>query len=152
MYTLEIYTSIVWNGVTRVREQQINVAYTAELDDECFSDRGYNPRNASTTEIGQTPGSRWGDVGTSSWICGWNFTTDLYRIMEHVVTNFRGRHRHRHTFLSELFVKQNMPPESAIRERVMQLYSNLPSCFKECPQITCDPARLVKRIVAMQRD
>lgn len=139
MYTLEIYTSIVWNGVTRVREQQIHVAYTAELDDESFSDRGYN----SQTDIGLSPSSRWGEVGTSSWLCGWNFTTDLYRIMEHVVTNFRGRHRHSRTFLGEMFGNQDMPSESSVREGVMRLYSNLPLCFKECPQVTCDPARLV---------
>lgn len=139
MYTLEIYVSIVWNSMTRVREQQVNVAYTTEIDDELFSNHGYN----STTHpsIGLSPRSRQGQVSTTSWLCGWNFTTDLYRILEHVIANFRDRKTHRGSFPMNLFVDRSAPSISSIRDNIMQLYADLPYCFKEVPQVTCDPAR-----------
>ena len=140
MYTLEIFTSIIWNGVTRVREQQVNVSYTTELDDEHFSDRGRSQRAPSPLGVETSPGGRWGEVGSSSWLCGWNFTTDLYRIMEHVITNFRDRKRHRRTFLGAMFGDQSTTPESSVREEIMRLYTNLPTCFRETPEVTCDPA------------
>jgi hypothetical protein len=34
MYTLDIYSSVVWSGVIRCREQQSNVFYHTEVDDE----------------------------------------------------------------------------------------------------------------------
>ena len=141
MYTLEIYTSIIWNGVTRVREQQVSVAYTTEIDDEYFSDRGYSQRAPSPVDTSTSPSARWGEVRSSSWLCGWNFTTDLYRVMEHVITNFRDRKRHRRTFLNAMFGDQNTTSEASVREGIMRLYTNLPRCFKECPEVTCDPTR-----------
>ena len=140
MYTLEIYTSIIWNGVTRVREQQVNVAYTTELDDEYVSDRGYSQRAPSPIDDSTSPSARWGEVRSSSWLCGWNFTTDLYRVMEHVITNFRDRRRHRRTFLNHMFGGQSTASEASVREGIMRLYGNLPQCFKECPEVTCEPA------------
>ncbi len=81
MYTLEIYVSIVWNGMTRVREQQLNVAYTTELDDELFNDRGYSQQAPSPDASGPSPSGNWGEVRSGSWLCGWNYATDLYRVM-----------------------------------------------------------------------
>ena len=141
MYTFEIYVSIVWNGVTRVREQQVNVAYTTELDDELFSDRGYNTITRSPVDIRPSPGSRQGEVASTSWLCGWNFTTDLYRVLEHVITNFRDRKTHRGSFPIDMFVDRSAASVSSVRDSVMQLYVNLPPCFKEVSQVTCDPAR-----------
>lgn len=142
MYTLEIYASIIWNGVTRVREQQVNVAYTTELDDELFSDRGYNQKVQSPVDIRPSLGSRQGEVGSTSWLCGWNFTTDLYRVLEHVITNFRDRKRHQGSFPMDMFVDRSAVSVSSVRDSVMRLYVNLPQCFKEVSQVTCDPARL----------
>lgn len=143
MYTLEVYASIVWNGVTRVREQQVNVAYPTELDDEFFSDRGYSQQTQSPVSTGPTPGSRQGEVGSTSWLCGWNFTTDLYRMLEHVISNFRDRRRHKGSFPTNIFTDSSSSPAASVRDSVMQLYFNLPQCFKEVPQVTCDPTRLV---------
>lgn len=143
MYTLEVYASIVWNGVTRVREQQVSIAYPTELDDELFSDRGYNQRVQSPYDTRPSPGSRLGEVRSTSWICGWNFTTDLYRMLEHVITNFRDRRRHKGSFPTNLFAESSALSVSSVRESVMQLYTNLPQCFKEVSQLTCDQTRLV---------
>lgn len=38
MYTLEVYSSIVWGGVTRCRQSQCRVFYPSEVDDDLFSD------------------------------------------------------------------------------------------------------------------
>jgi hypothetical protein len=141
MYTLEIYSSIIWNGMTRCREQQVNVAYTTELDDELFNDRGYNQQAVSPVDIGPSPGGRWGDVRSSSWLCGWNFTTDLYRVLEHVIMNFRDRRRHKKTFLNDMFGDRTGASASSVRDSIMKLYGNLPQCFKEFPEVTCNPAR-----------
>ena len=141
MYTLEIYASIIWNGVTRVREQQVNVAYTTELDDELFDDRGYNQRVQSPAEVGPSPSNRQGDVRSTSWLCGWNFTTDLYRVLEHVITNFRDRKRHKGSFPMDMFVDRSAGSVSSVRDSILRLYGNLPQCFKEVSEVTCDPTR-----------
>ncbi|KAI1611240.1 hypothetical protein EDD37DRAFT_443571 [Exophiala viscosa] len=140
MYTLEVYSSIIWNGITRCREQQVNVTYTTELDDEHFSDMGYNQPVLSPVDIGPSPGGRWGNVRNSSWLCGWNFTTDLYRVLEHVIANLRDRRRQKRTFLSGVFGDRPIISASAVRDSVMTLYGNLPACFKEFPEVTCDPS------------
>ncbi|ETN42793.1 uncharacterized protein HMPREF1541_01951 [Cyphellophora europaea CBS 101466] len=140
MYTFEIYVSIVWNSVTRVREQQVNVAYTTEIDDELFSDRGYSSTLRPLVDLRQSPTSRPGQVASTSWLCGWNFTTDLYRVLEHVIASFGNRKRHQGSFPMELFVNRSATSISSVRDVVMQQYTNLPYCFKVVSQLTCDPA------------
>ena len=141
MYTLEVFASIIWNGVTRVREQQVNVAYTTELDDELFNDLGYNHPIQSPTDDVPSPNSNLGTIRTSSWLCGWNFTTDLYRILEHIIGNFRDRKRHKRTFIDGIFGSHTEASASSVRDSISHLYESLPRCFKQFPQVTCDPAR-----------
>jgi hypothetical protein len=141
MYTFEVYVSIVWDGVMRVREQQVNVAYTTEMDDELFSDRGYNGTLRSPSNLRTSPGGGQGQIANTSWLCGWNFTTDLYRVLEHVIANFRDRKRHQGSFPMHLFVEKSEASISSVRNAVMQRYADLPDCFKEAFQVTCDPAR-----------
>lgn len=141
MYTFEIYVSIVWNGMMRVREQQVNVAYPTELDDELFNDRGYNQKFQSIVDMQSSPASRQGEVRSGSWLCGWNFTTDLYRVLEHVITNFRDPKRHRGSFPTDMFADSSVASLSTVQDSVMRLYINLPQCFKEVSEVRCDPAR-----------
>jgi hypothetical protein len=141
MYTLEVYSSIIWNGVTRCREQQINVSYTTEIDDEFFNDMGYTQSASSPVSISLSPSDRFGDVRSTSWLCGWNFTTDLYRILEHVVTNFHGRSQHKRTILRSMFGENTSLSAISVRNSVMALYDNLPGCFKEFPELTCNPSK-----------
>lgn len=139
MYTFEIYVAIVWNGMMRVREQQVNVSYPTELDDELFNDQGYHQPVQSPTDIRRSHGSRQGVIRSNSWLCGWNFTTDLYRVLEHVITNFRDRKRHRRTFPTSLFADDCTASVTAVRDSVHQLYVNLPQCFKEVREVTYHP-------------
>ncbi|KAK5071341.1 hypothetical protein LTR64_007845 [Lithohypha guttulata] len=139
MYTFEVYVSIVWNGMLRVREQQINVSYPTELDDDLFSDRGYGRQVQSPAYARFSPGNREGEVSANSWLCGWNFTTDLYRLLEHIITNFRDRQKHQGTFPTNLFIDGCVTTIPTVRDAVMQLYFNLPQCFKDVPEVTCEP-------------
>jgi len=141
MYTLDIFTSIVWNGVIRCREQQSNVSYPTELDDELISDQGYNQEVTSPVDIGPSPGDRPGVVKGSSWLCGWNFTTDLYRLLEHVIIHFRDRKRHRRTFINRVFGDATIVSASSVKDDIMAMYANLPQCFKEIKDITYDTSR-----------
>lgn len=129
--------------MTRVREQQVNVTYPTELDDELFSDRGYNEKFQSIVDMQCSPASRQGEVQSSSWLCGWNFTTDLYRVLEHVITNVRDRKRHRGSFPTDMFADSSVTALPTVQDSVTRLYINLPQCFKEVSQVTCDPARSV---------
>lgn len=143
IYNLDIYTSIVWCGMIRCREQQCNVSYTTEIDDELFDDDGYRfeAESDSPVIIGPSPSHSAGSVRSSSWLCGWNFTTDLYRIMEHVITDFRDKRRHKRSFLNDIFGENSATPASSICDSIMAMYNNLPHCFKETHAITCDPSR-----------
>lgn len=96
MYCLDIYSSIVWNGVIRCREQQSNVAYTTELDDDFFDDHEHNL-------LGPSPSHSMTEGQTPSWLCGWNFITDLYRVTEHVIVNFRDKQQQHRSFLNDMF-------------------------------------------------
>lgn len=141
MYTFEVYVSIVWNGMLRVREQQMNVSYPTEIDDELFNDQGFKQSVQSPVDARYSHGSRQGEVRTNSWLSGWNFTTDLYRVLEHVITNFRDRTKHRGTFPTRLFIDESINSVSGVRDAVLQLYIDLPQCFKNVTEITYDPAR-----------
>jgi len=131
IYTLDIYTSIVWGGVVKGREQQYKVSYPIEVDDELISD-------AMPPPISQTN-------ATQNWLYGWNFITDLYRILEHALARFReskGDDGRQTSFLREIFFRDradNSITVASVRDHVMQMYLALPDCFKQTPRdITFD--------------
>lgn len=142
MYTLEVYSSIVWNGITRCREQQINVAYTTEIDDDCFSNMAYTQQPVqSPNEITLSPDGQLRNVRSSSWLSGWNFTTDLYRILEHVITNFQDRApAKKRTPVAGMFKDRSAPSATSVLENIMARYDSLPTCFKTFSEVTCVPS------------
>ncbi|KAK5074732.1 hypothetical protein LTR64_000937 [Lithohypha guttulata] len=147
VYCLDIYSSVSRNGVIRSREQQSNVAYTTELDDDYFDDTGYrtdapssglSSNNATSSHSHSLVAA---DAGSSSWLCGWNFINDLYRVMEHVITNFRDKGRQKRSFVSDVFGEASAVPASNVRDSIMNMYNNLPQCFKETQPMTLDQTR-----------
>lgn len=74
-----------------------------------------------------------------SWMHGWNFTTDLYRILEHVVDGTRRRFSSANGTQEvwSLFSPANMS-EPTVMERVLSMYAALPSQFRETPPTTGD--------------
>lgn len=70
-------------------------------------------------------------VSPTSWLHGWNFTTELYRILEHAMDDFHRRcPRKLGPFTpSELF-RRDAPSQSVILEKVMSMYNGLPPKLK----------------------
>jgi hypothetical protein len=121
---LEVYSSIVWGSITRCREAQCHVSYPSEVDDENFSDTGYNPQNSFMTPQ-QTI------TNPNCWLHGWNFTTELYRILEHAMDELHLRRLSNigSVSLSDLFRKR-VPHKSVVLDKVTSMYEELPAQFK----------------------
>lgn len=130
----------MWGGVIRYREAHSSVRYPTEVDDEFITSYGYgvpspesNTLSASTVSVvSRQP---------VPWLRGWNFTTDLYRILEHVVDGNRRRSSANGTTqVWSLFNPLSMS-EPAIMDRVLTMYSALPSQFRETPPMTGDMSK-----------
>lgn len=69
------------------------------------------------------------------WVHGWNFTTDLYRILEHAMDDF---HRRRPSIgplsPSDLFTRET-PHQSVVLSKVMSMHDELPPRFKETKSV-----------------
>jgi hypothetical protein len=130
MYCLEVYCSAVWGRINRCREAQSQVAYASEIEDEDFSDAGYN--HPSSHMIPQQS-----ITNPNSWLHGWNFVTELYRILEHAMDDFYQRTSSRvgPVSLGDLF-GNGIPHQSHALNRVMSMYSDLPPMFKEPQEIS----------------
>lgn len=68
-----------------------------------------------------------------SWIRGWNFTTDLYRILEHIVYNSQRTDCTFSSLFPTVFVPDN------VLSQVQSMYGSLPPVFKESHPMTGDP-------------
>lgn len=139
IYTLDIYSCIVWGGVVRYREAQSLVRYPVELNDEFITHQGYTMPPISPATAPSGPLDAGGSRPPVSWMHGWNFTTDLYRILEHVVDGTRRRFSSANGTQEvwSLFSPVNMS-EPAVMERVLSMYAALPSQFRETPPTTGD--------------
>lgn len=73
MYTLEIFSCISFGGLIQQRGAQSCVAYPTEVADD--SDLGPLATGASQN--------------MPTWMRGWNFTTDIYRVLELLVDHLR---------------------------------------------------------------
>ncbi|KAJ5773125.1 hypothetical protein N7457_008021 [Penicillium paradoxum] len=143
IYTLDIYSTIVWGGVIRYREAHSLVRYPSEVDDEFITAHGYglppfSPESGVVSPGNVTVVSRQ----PVAWLRGWNFTTDLYRILEYVVDGNRRRFSSANgtSQVWSLFAPASMS-EPAVMERVLSMYAALPSQFKETPPTTGDMAK-----------
>ncbi|KAJ5983864.1 hypothetical protein N7481_005963 [Penicillium waksmanii] len=139
IYTLDIYSCIVWGGVVRYREAHSLVRYPVEMNDEFITHEGYmppvSPMPTAPGHVDPTGSSR----PPVSWLHGWNFTTDLYRILEHVVDGTRRRFSSANGTQEvwSLFSPANMS-EPTVMERVLSMYAALPLQFRETPPTTGD--------------
>lgn len=140
---MDIYASIVWGGIIRYREAHSLVRYPSEVDDEFITPYGYGlpsvSPESSTHSHGDSPIVSRQPV---SWMHGWNFTTDLYRMLEHVVDGTRRRFSSANgtTEVWPLFGPVFMS-EPTVMERVLSMYNALPPQFRETPPITGDMSK-----------
>ncbi|KAB5571733.1 hypothetical protein GE09DRAFT_1096654 [Coniochaeta sp. 2T2.1] len=113
MYTLDVYSAIVWDGCVHFQEAHAKVCY---------------PGVANVQPRASQDGTHW--------IVGWNFTTDLYRILEHDLSRLRSR-----SSKFALGGRPSIPPGSLIvssQDLANELFSSLPAVFKQLPPATGD--------------
>ncbi|CAK3799631.1 unnamed protein product [Lecanosticta acicola] len=116
MYSWDIYTSVVFDSVMRLGETHCNVRYPIEVNDEELSPNVASPPN---NEL--------------NWLRGWNFTVDLYRILEHATRRLRRKklgQREDRVSVVHLMVGDGISDER-LMENVLDLYNQLPRRFKE---------------------
>jgi hypothetical protein len=123
---LDVYSSIVWGGIIRHREAQSNVRYPGDLRDEFI----FRNDTVSPTSVDQSVASANG--ASNDWIIGWNFTTDMYRILEHALDSQRRRSPPNNGTAEvwSLFRPAQMAGPW-LMEHVLAMYSALPPPFRE---------------------
>ena len=113
-----MYSSIVFGQTVRHREAQSSVNYPTGISDEDGLD-SYSP------------------PGNISWLRGWNFITELYRILEHALERFHGDP---YSKLHQVFGGDALGPDRVL-DRVLAMYSALPQVFKECRAMSGEPVQ-----------
>ncbi|KAH7115846.1 putative C6 transcription factor [Dendryphion nanum] len=121
MYRLEVHTSLILGHVIRLPETQVAVEYPHDWTFD--SDDG----NADT-----------------EWLTGWNFVTDLYRGLEHLLVYFRSNKERQHFNLDRPFFATGVLDSNTKLELLNHLntaYICLPRRFKEGTEKSGDIGR-----------
>ncbi|KAL4928065.1 putative C6 transcription factor [Aspergillus undulatus] len=137
IYTLDVYSSIVWGGVIRHREAQSNVRYPGEVVKDEFISKHTYASSPHTEQNGRLSGPGL----PHDWISGWNFITDMYRILEHAVDSQRRRSPPTNG-ISDVW-SLFRPAQTAgtwLMDHVLSMYSALPPQFRETRPVTGDLA------------
>jgi hypothetical protein len=127
VYQLDVYASITWGGIIQHRESQSTVLYPAEVyDDEEITPSGIVRGTDQAYAV--------------SFLRGWNFTTDLYRIMENALARLRVRHMRSDVDSPECVTSLFMRPTGVSAQEVLstmtRLYDELPSELKVAKTMT----------------
>lgn len=69
-----------------------------------------------------------------NWIAGWNYTTELYRILEHAIVDFRSKRTARTTVLWS----ESRPKPSGILQQLKEMQSNLMPEFAQAAMRSTD--------------
>lgn len=117
-YTLEIFSAITWDGVVRFREQQSNVNYPAEVYDEDITEYGCTNRLSSDL----------------SFLEGWNATSDMYRVLEHLIGRLKSQRRGADA-ISALFTTPG-PSSTEIMDLLNAKYQALPPIYRSVQAMT----------------
>lgn len=101
------------------------MAYPVEVEDESLQDNAESHLPPSCNDC---------------WLYGWNFVTDLYRVLEHALIRFRGKQNRsqRRGFLTNIYQDQMMVTAASIHASALDMYTNLPDIFKQTLQMTYD--------------
>ncbi|EXJ82511.1 hypothetical protein A1O3_06324 [Capronia epimyces CBS 606.96] len=117
MYRLEVHTSLVLGHAVRCPELQSAISYPM-LPDQDFTE----------------------SAADSEWLSGWNFITDIYRGIEHLISYFKSGRTlasQENRSLSTAFLLDYDPQEKILMPLAVAL-SNLPSRFKRARGISRD--------------
>ena len=105
MYRLEVHSACVMGHMIRLPEAQSNVGYPVGIHHPAF-----------------VPG-RDGDF--EDWFAGWNATTDLYRILEHAIVDFRASRNQR----TSILYQRGQTSSLAIQESLLKVQEKLSPQF-----------------------
>lgn len=121
-YMLDVYSAIVWNCFLRGQEIHAYVRYPNDVNEE----------NLITN---LSPGAS----SPVSWIIGWNFSLDLYRVLEHVVNKARTKKFHHDDRRSvDSLVFADTFSDRDVMQTMLNMYYELPRQFKETLPMTGD--------------
>ncbi len=145
IYTLDVFTSIIWDGCIHFQESHAKVEYPTGRAEEPGQQHGggggggggdNSNSNSNSNPNASSPSP--GDPHPDSWMVGWNFTTDLYRILEHNLNKLRSR-----SSMFNLLGETTTPGSFRVssQDRVADLYASLPAVFKHIQPPTGEPAR-----------
>ncbi|KEF60186.1 uncharacterized protein A1O9_05036 [Exophiala aquamarina CBS 119918] len=120
MYRLEVHTSLVLGHIIRLPELQSAIAYPS------FVDEDYTNSDPD-----------------SEWLSGWNFVTDIYRGLEHLIVSFRSRRSS--TELERRKLSTSFMLDANTHEKVLSqladAYHKLPARFKKAAPLSSDTRR-----------
>jgi hypothetical protein len=123
-YCLDVYAAAIWNCFLRSQEIHANIRYPVDFDEQSQFEFKSPSQNQH------------------SWLVGWNFVTDLYRILEHVLNKARAnRFQHEDRRSVNNLVFQDNFSDQHVLHTIMQMYYELPTAFKETPTMTGDVNR-----------
>ncbi|WQF85316.1 Putative zn(2)Cys(6) fungal-type DNA-binding domain-containing protein [Colletotrichum destructivum] len=112
MYRLEVHAALIDGHVIRCPELQCAVAYPQQVDGLA----GIIDASAQTEKTRFRRGS---------WLTGWNYITDLYRVLEHVIVRMR-KDRLKALDRGPIEHEPLMPPIDGLLEKVLEKKGNLP--------------------------
>ncbi|GJC90136.1 hypothetical protein ColLi_12974 [Colletotrichum liriopes] len=112
MYRLEVHAALIDGHVIRCPELQCAVAYPQQVDGLA----------GIIDASGQTEKTRFRH---GSWLTGWNYITDLYRVLEHVIVRMR-KDRLKALDRGPIEHEPLMPSIDNMLEKVLEKKSNLP--------------------------
>jgi hypothetical protein len=118
-YTLDVFTSLIWKGAIRSSEAMFNVSYPTQ-DDLLRRSESLDPRPATSEP---------------SWLYGWNFTTDLYRLLEHLLHRLRPAPQRP---VTPFEISDNWQATTVLLRQVSDMYNGLPAIFKSTRPPTND--------------
>ena len=126
-----MYAATTWGATIRHRESETTVLYPAEVlsDDDIHADG-----------VQFTTSPR----GLPSFVKGWNFVTDLYRVLEHAVERFRMRKIGSDEDggpAGALFTRTAGPSDADILGLVGKLFNELPQDLRLAEEIGEDAER-----------
>ncbi|KAH8697841.1 putative C6 transcription factor [Talaromyces proteolyticus] len=121
MYRLEVHTSLVIGHVIRCPELQSSVAYPTIQDNDLTKS----------------------DDGQFEWLSGWNFVTDLYRGIEHVISQFK--YRRASTKLDDRYLSTSFildyDPQKKILDPLAAARRGLPDRFMKAMPVSSNVRR-----------
>jgi len=109
----------------RFREARFRVSYPSEVCDHYFNDQGYW---SDISPLAPFPSTSIQDA--NCWLRGWNFTTDLYRVLEHAMDHIHRQPAVNPDWPSIPFQDQTPNPR-IILDNIMLKYDRLPASFKD---------------------